>query len=76
MSHEWHEALLSLQGRFRALKTERDLVHQAWQAGVRERDSARQSSLMTHEGDLLLEASAVISALQQLIAHELMRTQA
>jgi hypothetical protein len=33
MNAEWHEAILSLTHRFRALKTELDLVHQAWQGG-------------------------------------------
>jgi hypothetical protein len=76
MNHDLHEAIISLKGRFDALKTEIDIVHQAWLTAVRERDFDRQPSLIAHEHGLILEASAVISAFQQLSAQELMRTKA
>jgi len=76
MNHEWHEAIISLKGRFQALKTEMDIVHQAWPPAVRERDFDRQSCLIAHERGLILEASVVISAFQQLISQELMHTKA
>jgi hypothetical protein len=55
MNHEWHEAMISLKNRFYALKTEINLVHQAWPTAIRERDFDRQSSLMAHERSLILE---------------------
>jgi hypothetical protein len=73
MSHESYE-VISLQNRFRALKAEMDAVHQDWQAAVREHDFNRQVSLMTHEGNLIRDTSAVMSAFHELIAQELMRT--
>lgn len=76
MNYEWHEAIISLTNRFRALKTEIDIVHQAWQTAVRERDFDCQSSLIAHERGLILEASAIINAFQQLISQELMHTNA
>ena len=75
MNHELHEAITSLMHRFRVLKAEMDAVHQAWQAAVREHDFDRQVSLMAHEGNLIRETSAVMSAFHQLIAQALMRTQ-
>jgi hypothetical protein len=74
MNYEWYEPMISLQKRFRVLKAEMDVVHQAWQAAVRERDFDRQVSLMTHEGNLIRETSAVMSAFHQLMAQELMHT--
>ena len=76
MNHELHETITSLMHRFRALEAEIDLVHQAWQAAVHERDADRQLSLMAHEGNLIRETSAVMSAFHHLIAQELMRTNA
>ena len=76
MNAEWHEPILSLTHRFRALKTELDLVHQAWQAAVHEQDSDRELSLIAHEGNLLRETSAIMSAFHHLVAQELMDTQA
>jgi hypothetical protein len=73
MNHESNE-VISLKNRFRALKAEMDLVHQAWQMAVREPDFNRQLSLMAHDGNLIRETSAVMSAFHQLIAQELMRT--
>jgi hypothetical protein len=73
MNHESHE-VISLRNRFRALKAEMDLVHQAWQTAVREQDIDRQVSLMAHEGNLISDTSAVMSAFHQLIAQELMHT--
>jgi hypothetical protein len=73
MTHESNE-VISLRNRFRALKAEMDLVHQAWQTAVREWDFDRQVSLMAHEGNLIRDTSAVMSAFHQLIAQELMRT--
>ena len=72
MTHESNE-VISLRNRFRALKAEMDLVHQAWQTAVREHDFERQVSLMAHEGNLIRDTSAVMSAFHQLIAQELMR---
>jgi hypothetical protein len=74
MTHESYE-VLSLMNRFRALKAEMDVVHQAWQTAVREQDFDRQVSLMAHEGTLIRDTSAVMRAFHQLIAQELMRTQ-
>jgi hypothetical protein len=74
MNHESNE-VISLRNRFRVLKAEMDLVHQDWQAAVRERDFNRQVSLMAHEGNLIRDTSAVMSAFHQLIAQELMHTQ-
>jgi hypothetical protein len=71
MPHESKE-VISLLNRFRALKAEMDLVHQAWQAAVREHDFDRQVSLMAHEGNLIRDTSAVMSAFHHLIAQELM----
>jgi hypothetical protein len=76
MNHEWHEAIISLKGRFHALKTDMDIVHQAWQTAIREGDLDRQSRLIAHEQGLVLEVAAVIGALQQLISQASMRTQA
>jgi hypothetical protein len=73
MNHESHE-VTSLRNRFRALKAEMDLVHQAWQTAVREQDIDRRVSLMAHEGNLISDTSAVMSAFHQLIAQELMHT--
>jgi hypothetical protein len=73
MNHETNE-VISLRNRFRALKADMDLVHQAWQTAVREHDLDRQVSLMAHEGNLIRETSAVMSAFYQLIAQELMHT--
>jgi hypothetical protein len=39
------QEVISLMNRFRALKAEMDLVHQAWQAAVREHDVDRQVRL-------------------------------
>ena len=74
MNHEWHEAVISLKNRFHALKTEMDLVHQAWPTAIRERDFDRQSSLIAHERGLILEVWGVISTFQQLVSQELMHT--
>jgi hypothetical protein len=49
-----------------------DLVHQAWQAAVREHDFDHQVSLMAHEGHLIHDTSAVMRAFHRLIAQELM----
>jgi hypothetical protein len=49
-----------------------DRVPQAWQTAVRERDFDRQVSLMTYEGHLIRDTSAVMRAFHQLIAQELM----
>jgi hypothetical protein len=76
MNHEWHEAMISLKNRFHALKTEMDLVHQAWPTAIRERDFDRQSSLIAHERGLILEVLGVISTFQQLVSQELMHTKA
>ena len=76
MNHESHEVIISLKGRFHALKTEMDIVHQAWQAAVCRRDFDRQSSLIADERNLILEVSAVISAFQQLVSQQLMHTKA
>jgi hypothetical protein len=76
MNHESYEAMILLKNRFHALKAQMDVVHQAWQAAVRVQDFDRQSSLIAHERGLILEASAVISAYQQLIPKEPMRTKA
>jgi ketosteroid isomerase-like protein len=73
MNHESHE-VISLRNRFRGLKAKIDVVHQDWQAAVRERDFDRQMSLMAHEGNLIRDTSAVMSAFHQLIAQELMHT--
>jgi hypothetical protein len=61
MTHESHE-VISLRNRFRALKAEMDRVPQAWQTAVRERDFDRQVSLMTYEGHLIRDTSAVMRA--------------
>jgi hypothetical protein len=71
MNHESHEVIL-LRDRFRALKAEMDVVHQDWQAAVREHDLDREVSLMAHEGALIRDTSAVMRAFRQLIAQELM----
>jgi hypothetical protein len=76
MHPEWHETIIALMLRFRALKAEMDAVHQAWQAAVREQDFAQEVSLIAHEQTLLRQTSAVMSAFHQLIAQELMDTQA
>jgi hypothetical protein len=75
MNYEPNE-LISLRNRFRSLKAEMDVVHQSWQTAVRAWDFDRQVILMTHEGHLIRETSAVMSAFHQLIAQELMRTHA
>jgi hypothetical protein len=67
MTHESHE-VISLRNRFRALKAEMDVVHQAWQAAVREGDFDRQVRLMAHEGTLIRDTSAVMHAFHHLIA--------
>jgi hypothetical protein len=74
MNHELHEAITSLMHRFRALKAEMGVIHQTWQTVVREHDFDRQVSLMAHEGNLIRDTSAVMSAFHQLIAQELMDT--
>lgn len=74
MNHELHK-VISLRNRFCALKAEMDLIHQDWQAAVREWNFDRQVSLMAHEGNLIRDTSAIMSALHQLIAQELMDTQ-
>jgi hypothetical protein len=76
MNHEWHEAMISLKNRFHELKTEMDLVHQAWPTAIRERDFDRQSSLIAHERGLILEVLGVINTFQQLVSQELMHTKA
>jgi hypothetical protein len=65
MNHELHETIISLRNRFRALKAEMDLVHQAWQTAVREQDFDRQVSLIAHEGNLIHDTSAVMHAFQR-----------
>ena len=74
MNHELHE-VISLRNRFRALKAEMDIVHQAWQTAVREWDFDRQVGLMAYEGNLIRDTSAIMSAFHQLIAQELTDTQ-
>lgn len=74
MTHELHEAISSLLRRFRALKTELDSVHQAWQTAVREQDFDRQLSLMGREHGLIRDVSAVMSAFQQLMPQKPMET--
>jgi hypothetical protein len=76
MNHEWHEAMISLKNRFHELKTEMDLVHQAWPTAIRERDFDRQSSLIAHERGLILEVLGVISTFQQRVSQEMMHTNA
>ena len=73
MTHESNE-VISLQKRFRLLKAEMNVVHQAWQAAAREHDFDRQVSLMAHEGKLIRDTSTVMTAFHQLIAQELMHT--
>jgi len=73
MNHETNE-VISLRNRFRALKADMDLVHQSWQTAVREHDLDRQVRLMAHEGNLIRDTSAVMSAFHQLNAQELIRT--
>jgi hypothetical protein len=76
MNHALHETITSFMQRFRVLKTERDLVHQAWQKAVRESDFDRHVSLMAREGNLTRETSALMSVFHQLMAQEQGPTQA
>jgi hypothetical protein len=65
MNHEANE-IISLRNRFRALKADMDLIHQSWQTATREWVFDRQVSLMAHEGNLIRDTSAVMSAFHQL----------
>jgi hypothetical protein len=76
MNDEFHEAIIAFTKRFHALKTEMDLIHPNWQVALREHDFDRLSRLIAHERDLIFEASAVISAFEELIDQEQLRTKA
>ena len=61
-------ALDAFRQRFQALATQLRAIHAAWQEAVRVHDRARQSALITREGELLADVQEVMTAYQALIA--------
>ena len=68
MEDSVHAAHAAFRQRFQALATQLRANHAAWQEAVRVQDRARQSALITREGELLADVQEIITAYQALIA--------
>jgi hypothetical protein len=68
MDDSVHTAHAAFRQRFQALTTQLRATHVDWQEAVRVHDRARQSALITREGELLADVQTIITAYQALIA--------
>ena len=67
MDQDFHDAHEAFRQRFRALATELQQRHAAWEAAVEAHDIPRQAVLIAREHELLTEVSEVIAAFQAII---------
>jgi len=67
MDPDFHDAHEAFRQRFRALATERQPLHAAWEAAVEAHDLPRQLVLIAREHELLTAVSEVIAAFQAII---------
>jgi len=67
MDQDFHDAHEAFRQRFRALATELQQLHAAWEAAVEAHDIPRQSVLIAREHELLTAVSEEIAAFQAII---------
>ena len=70
MDQDFHDAHEAFRQRFRALATELQQLHAAWEAAVEAHDIPRQSVLIAREHELLTAVSEVIAAFQAIISQQ------
>jgi hypothetical protein len=63
-----HTAHVAFRQRFQALAIQLRAIHTDWQEAVRVDDHARQSALITREGEVLADVQKMITAYLALIA--------